>query len=353
MISGTIKTLVVDDSPFMRQLISEILSSAPGIEVVGQAADPFEARALIKQLNPDVLTLDVEMPKMNGLKFLENLMRLRPMPVVMVSTLTEVGASTTMEALALGAVDFLPKPKVDVAKGLEAAAQELVEKVRGAAAAKVRARTHFAAPAAPAEAPRHAPKRKPSSRPRIVAIGASTGGTEAIREVLEGLWDGVAPVVIAQHIPAGFSAAFARRLDTVTPLRAHEAADGELLAPGHAYVAPGDAHLRVEESGAGLRARLSHDEKVNRHRPSVDVLMHSVAKAAGPAAVGVILTGMGADGAAGLLAMHAAGAATIAQDEATSLVYGMPREAALRGAAEVILPLGDIAAQLRAWVEGA
>ncbi len=344
-----IRVLVVDDSAVMRQLLAEILGAAPDIEVVGTAPDPYVAREKIKRLNPDVLTLDVEMPRMDGLTFLRNLMRLRPMPVVMVSSLTAQGAEETLEALELGAVDFVTKPAVDVAHGMRAYAETLVEKVRAAAGARVRRLALARAPAprhsADAVLARARPPRALRTTHRIVAVGASTGGTEAVRELLAGLPPDAPGIVIAQHIPAAFSGPFARRLDGACALVVREAEDGAPILPGHAYVAPGDRHLLVERSGARYHCRLSDGAPVNRHRPSVDVLFRSVAQAAGPNAVGVLLTGMGEDGARGLLEMREAGARTLAQDEATSVVWGMPGAAVRMGAAEEVLPLGRIAAR--------
>jgi len=336
-----IKVLIVDDSALVRQLLTEILSGDPDIEVVGSAADPFIARDRIKQLNPDVITLDVEMPRMDGLKFLENLMRLRPMPVVMVSSLTEKGADVTMAALELGAIDFVTKPKLDVERGLREYGGELIDKVKGAARARVAsAKRH--------EAPKTAPAVPTTFRTtdRLIALGASTGGTEALRYVLTQFPPNAPAVVIAQHIPGGFSRAFAQRLDRETPLTVYEASDGQPITPGHAYVAPGGYHLRVERSGARWFCRIGSDEPVNRHKPSVDVLFQSVAAAAGKNAVSGILTGMGDDGARGMLALRDAGAYTLAQDEASSVVWGMPGSAVKMGAVIDIVPLEQIASRL-------
>lgn len=356
------RVLIVDDSALMRKLLSELLGAARDIEVVGTAQDPFVARERIKKLEPDVLTLDVEMPRMDGLTFLSNLMRLRPMPVVMVSSLTEQGADVTLRALELGAVDFVAKPKIDLAHGFQAHAEELLEKVRVAARARVRARPRRSPPSAgatPPEAggvapklsadavlPRAAPPRHFRTTDQLIAIGASTGGTEAIFDVLRDMPPSAPAVVIAQHIPETFSASFARRLDRDTALSVAEARDGQVLLPGHVYVAPGSHHLLVRRNGARFEARLSSKPPVNRHRPSVDVLFRSVAEAAGPNALGAILTGMGDDGARGLQEMQAAGAYTLAQDEATSVVWGMPGEAVALGAARDVVPLPRVAATL-------
>ena len=339
-----IRVLVVDDSALMRQLLTEILAAAPDIEVVGSAQDPYVARDRIKELNPDVLTLDVEMPRMDGLTFLRNLMRLRPMPVVMVSSLTERGAEVTLHALELGAVDFVRKPDGPIAAGMREYADELIEKIRTAATIKVRPLQ--VAPAMTAESQ---PARAISSfrtTDRVLAIGASTGGTEAIKEVLMRLPPDTPGVVIAQHIPAGFSAAFAERMNRQTGLVVKEAADGDRIMLGHVYIAPGDYHLQLARDGARYVCRLDRGEPVNRHRPSVDVLFRSVAKAAGANAAAALLTGMGADGAQGLKELYDLGVHTIAQDEATSVVWGMPGEAVKRGGAVEVLPLPDIAAAL-------
>jgi two-component system chemotaxis response regulator CheB len=347
--AAPIRILIVDDSALIRQILTEILDAAAGIEVVGVAADPYIARDQIKALNPDVLTLDVEMPRMDGLTFLRNLMRLRPMPVVMVSSLTARGAEVTLQALALGAVDFVRKPELGLAEGLQDYAGELVEKVRAAAGVRVRT-LRSQAPDAPAPLldavmpPRATPSFRATDR--VIAIGASTGGTEAIREILLRLPPDTPGIVIAQHIPAGFSAAFAERMNRQTGLVVKEAAEGDRLMIGHAYIAPGNQHLRLARDGARYVCRLSDGEPVNRHRPSVDVLFRSVAQAAGANASAALLTGMGADGAQGLKELRDLGVHTIAQDEATSVVWGMPGEAVKRGAAAAILPIEEIASSL-------
>ncbi len=323
----TIKVLVVDDSLTMRGLISAALRRDPEIEVVGTAADPIEARAAIKALNPDVLTLDVEMPNMNGLEFLEKIMRLRPMPVVMVSTLTAAGADVTLAALEIGAVDAVEKPAVATSDAF----QELIGKVKAAARSRVRPRGEAPATAAAPDAYRADPRH-------ILAIGASTGGVEALLTILSGFPADCPATVITQHMPASFTASFAARLDRVCAPAVAEAVDGAPLAPGRIYLAPGGlAHLEVTP-GANPHCRLTASEPVNGHRPSVDVLFDSVARLGRPA-TGVILTGMGKDGARGLLAMRQAGAHTLGQDEATSVVYGMPRAAFELGAVERQAPL--------------
>lgn len=348
-----VRVLIVDDSALVRQVLTDILTSDGRIEVVGVAADPYVAREKIKQLDPDVITLDVEMPRMDGITFLSNLMRLRPMPVVMVSSLTQPGADVTLSALELGAVDFISKPKLDVARGLGGYAEELVAKVRMAATARVRTASARSGPSASA-AVQAAPlvMARVRTTDRLLAIGASTGGTEAIREVLAQLPPDGPPTLITQHIPEAFSAAFADRLDRASAMRVSQAVHGEQILPGHAYVAPGNQHLRVKRSGARFICRLDGGEPVNRHRPSVDVLFESVAHEIGINAIGVLLTGMGADGADGLKRLRDAGAPTIAQDEATSVVWGMPGEAVKRGGADEVLPLGRIAARVMELSEG-
>jgi len=347
-----IRVLVVDDSAVMRQLLTEILGSDPGIQVVGTAPDPYIAREKIKLLNPDVLTLDVEMPRMDGLAFLRNLMRLRPMPVVMCSSLTQQGANVALDALSLGAVDFVAKPAIDVVHGIKEAAHEIISKVKTAAHAQVRPLVD--APSL-SVADRHdadvvLPKRRAPTKfattDRIVAIGASTGGTEAIREVLAHLPSDIPAIVIAQHIPKAFSGAFAVRMNASSALNVCEARDGQPILAGHAYIAPGDQHLLVVRDGARYQCRLSDGDLVNRHRPSVDVLFRSVAQSAGPNSVGVMLTGMGRDGAEGLKEMREAGASTIAQDESTSVVWGMPGAAWQIGAVQSLHALQHIAGQI-------
>ena len=357
-----IRVLIVDDSALVRSLLTDILKAAPGIEVVGVAADAHAAREKIKQLNPDVLTLDVEMPKMDGITFLRNLMRLRPMPVVMVSSLTERGADVTLDALALGAVDYLSKPKIDLAATLEDYADELIEKVRIAARASVRAFDPRSARAASdAPGPAHSadavlPKAAAHGRPlrttdRVIAIGASTGGTEAIKEVLMRLPPDCPGVVIAQHIPKAFSTPFARRMNDCCPMSVCEAQDGQHVLAGHAYIAPGDRHLMLVRDGARYVCRLDDGVPVNRHKPSVDVLFRSVAQNAGRNGIGVLLTGMGKDGARGLKEMLDSGSRTIAQDEATSVVWGMPGEAVALGAAEHIVALESVAGKIVSLAE--
>ncbi|HSY97181.1 MAG TPA: chemotaxis response regulator protein-glutamate methylesterase [Steroidobacteraceae bacterium] len=348
-----IRVLVVDDSAVMRQLLTEILNSDPDIEVVGTAPDPFVAREKIKSLNPDVLTLDVEMPRMDGLAFLRNLMRLRPMPVVMCSSLTQKGAAVALDALSLGAIDFVAKPAVDVIHGIREAAQEIVSKVKMASRAQVRPLVEHAPAARVAE--RHdagavLPKRSApthfATTDRIIAIGASTGGTEAIKQVLSSLPADIPGIVIVQHIPKAFSGPFAIRMNASSVLNVCEASDRQPILAGHVYIAPGDQHLLVVRDGARYQCRLSDGDLVNRHRPSVDVLFRSVAQSAGRNSIGVMLTGMGRDGAEGMKEMRDAGASTIAQDEASSVVWGMPGAARQIGAVQSLHPLQEIAARI-------
>ena len=351
-----IRVLVVDDSAVMRELLAEILNSDPEIEVVGAASDAYVAREKIKALNPDVLTLDVEMPRMDGLVFLSNLMRLRPMPVVMCASITQRRADLILNALDLGAVDFIAKPTATPSFGIRDAAQEIIAKVKVAAGARIRAAIDV--PKRRAEETRAEETRAARALPlgrrptlktgteKIIAIGASTGGTEAVKEVLTRLPKDMPPVVIVQHIPKAFSGAFAARMDAMCEIAVCEASDGQPLLPGHAYVAPGDMHLLVVPGSTHYLCRLSEADPVNRHRPSVDVLFRSVAQAAARNGIGVILTGMGRDGAAGLKEMLAAGAATLAQDQASSVVWGMPGAAWEAGAAQSLHPLKHIAERI-------
>ena len=351
------KVLIVDDSALIRKLLTEILASDPELEVVDTAKDPYDAREKIKRLNPDVITLDVEMPKMDGITFLANIMRLRPMPVVMVSSLTQQGADVALTALELGAVDYVAKPKIGVRDGLLTSSRELLEKVKAAAHARVRApkkprllREVEAKHSADVILPRRSAPRLSETTDGIIAFGSSTGGTEAIHEVMAELPPDTPGIVITQHIPQTFSARFAERLDQRSALRVAEARDGERILLGHAYVAPGNKHLLVERCGARYVCRLNDGLPVNRHRPSADVLFRSVAQSAGVKAMGIILTGMGEDGARGLEEMHAAGGYTIAQDRETSVVWGMPGAAVKRGAAREVLPLEAIARKIIAHV---
>jgi two-component system chemotaxis response regulator CheB len=353
-----IKVLIVDDSALMRALLTEIIGGAPDLQVVGAAPDALTAREMIKALNPDVLTLDVEMPKMDGLAFLDRLMRLRPMPVVMVSSLTERGSETTLQALEIGAVDFVAKPRAETAVLLQAYAEDIRDKIRAACGAQLK-KPVPATPASPVRAA--APAGEAAGvglSPRLlseklIAIGASTGGTEAIKDVLMGLPEEIPGIVMTQHMPESFTGSFARRLDSLCRVHVVESQGGERIEPGHAYLAPGHSHLLVKRVGGHYVTELSKADPVNRHRPSVDVLFRSVAEQAKGNAIGVILTGMGKDGAQGMLDMRKAGAWNIGQDEASCVVYGMPREAALVGAVEEVAALPDVAARvlakLRQW----
>jgi two-component system, chemotaxis family, protein-glutamate methylesterase/glutaminase len=341
------RVVVVDDSALVRSLLTEIINRQPDMECVGSASDPFAAREMIRNLNPDVITLDVEMPRMDGIDFLSKLMRLRPMPVVMVSTLTERGAEVTLKALELGAIDFVAKPKIGVADGLKQLADEITEKVRTASKARVSkphtpsAASTVAGGAAPAKAAPQSSGRLATEK--LIFIGASTGGTEATKELLMNLPPDSPAVVITQHMPPGFTKSYANRLDGLCKIRVKEAVDGERVLPGHAYIAPGGFHLSVERSGANYIARVTDGEPVNRHKPSVEVLFESAARVVGQNALGIMLTGMGADGAKAMRTMKDAGSYNVCQDEATCVVFGMPREAIAAGAANEVLPLGKIA----------
>jgi two-component system chemotaxis response regulator CheB len=348
------RVLIIDDSALVRSLLTEIINKQPDMEAIGAAPDPLVAREMIRAMNPDVLTLDVEMPKMDGLDFLERLMRLRPTPVVMVSTLTERGAETTIRALELGAIDFVAKPKLGIAAGLNDLGRDICEKIRVASRARMH-RHVVAAPAAPAAASpaAAAPVRPASSYSRVsteklIIIGASTGGTEAIREVLTRLPPDSPAVLITQHMPPGFTKSFAQRLDSLCKISVSEAVDGERVLPGHAYIAPGDRHLKLARSGANYVIALDDGPPVNRHRPSVEVLFKSAAQLAGPNVLGVMLTGMGKDGATAMLEMKQAGAFNLAQDEASCVVFGMPKEAIAVGAVDEVLPVSNVAERLLA-----
>jgi two-component system chemotaxis response regulator CheB len=345
-----IKVMCVDDSALVRSLMTEIINSQPDMFVCATAPDPLVARELIKQHNPDVLTLDVEMPRMDGLDFLEKLMRLRPMPVVMVSSLTERGSEITLRALELGAVDFVTKPRVGIRDGMLDYAEKLADKIRAASRARVRQTPHAAHAPAAAAASKHTPHLNNPlvSTEKLIIVGASTGGTEAIRELLMPLPPDSPGVMIAQHMPPGFTKSFAQRLDSLCRISVKEAEHGERVLPGHAYIAPGHAHLVLARSGANYVAHLSDEPPVNRHRPSVDVLFRSAAQHAGKNALAVILTGMGRDGAQGMLEMQQAGAYTFAQDEASCVVFGMPREAIAAGGVNEIAPLSEMSRRVMA-----
>ncbi|MCO7226114.1 chemotaxis response regulator protein-glutamate methylesterase [Pleionea sp. CnH1-48] len=331
------RVLIVDDSALIRLLLKEILDGDPEIEVIATAEDPIEAREKIKRYNPDVITLDVEMPKMDGITFLRNLMRLRPMPVVMISTLTAAGADVTLKALELGAFDYICKPSADIKNSLADYADDIIEKVKGAARSNVRA----------AMQPQKIATATPVSTNdlyEVIAIGASTGGTEAIKQVLKALPVGLPPIVMTQHIPAAFSTSFAKRLDSESDINVFEVTSPMELEPGCAYLAPGDKHLFVRRQSGRLMGSLLTSEKVNRHRPAVDVLFQSLADTCGKKVVCALLTGMGADGAAGMLDIRNSGGFTIAQDEASSVVWGMPGAAVAMNAAMKVLPLSKVPA---------
>ena len=337
--SKKIKVLIVDDSAIVRQVLTEIFKSTDDIEVVGTAIDPIIARDKIKALKPDVITLDIEMPRMDGVTFLKNLMRLRPMPVVMISTLTEKGADITFEALEIGAVDFVAKPKVNVKTQLAKYSVEVCDKVRAAARARIRgANLAVVAPAVN--------KLQPVSRKnqkQIIAIGSSTGGTEALKVLLADLPEGSPPVIITQHIPKSFSGPFAKRLDSICELSVVEAKTGMLVEPGHVYVAPGDGHLLIMKKGSRYSCVVNDGPAVNRHKPSVDVMFRSLLACSPKDVHAIMLTGMGADGAEGMLELLQAGAKTTAQNEASSVVWGMPGSAVKLSAVQSILPLKEIA----------
>jgi two-component system, chemotaxis family, protein-glutamate methylesterase/glutaminase len=352
--ANKIRVVVVDDSALVRSLLTEIINRQPDMQCVGSAADPLQAREVIRDLNPDVITLDVEMPRMDGLEFLSRLMRLRPMPVLMVSTLTERGAETTLRALELGALDFVAKPKIGVADGLRQLAEDITDKIRTASKARIHRVLQTSTPSAGAASP-GAPKpaaalpSKPLGRlstEKLVFIGASTGGTEATREVLQALPADFPAVLITQHMPPGFTKSYAARLDSLCRIAVAEGQDGERVLPGHAYVAPGGVHMWVERSGANYVLRVRDGEPVNRHKPSVETLFRSAAKVVGPNALGVMLTGMGSDGAKAMREMRDAGAWNLCQDEASCVVFGMPREAIAAGAANEVLPLAQIGPRL-------
>lgn len=335
-----IRVVIIDDSALIREMLTDILSREPGFVVVGTARDPIEGREAIKMTNPDVITLDVEMPRMDGLTFLEKIMTLRPMPVVMVSSLTRTGADATIRALELGAVDCVGKPGGSDPRGFEIMGRELVEKLKVAASARLGRRS-----AAPADFP-PLTARRPADGSRFIAIGASTGGVERIRDIMAAMPESMPPIVITQHIGATFVPSFAARLDKLSKMSVQVAENGIPMEPGHAYIAPGDRHLLVVKSGRGYACRLDDGPPVSGHRPSVDALFRSVSQVAGANAVGVILSGMGRDGAIGMKAMRDAGSHTIGESEGSCVVYGMPRAAKESGAVATELPIGRIPAEI-------
>lgn len=347
MTKSTIKVLVVDDSRLVRELLCTIFEQDPDLEVIGTASDPFEAREKIKTLSPDVITLDVEMPRMDGITFLKNLMRLRPMPVVMVSTLTEKGAMITLEALEVGAVEYVAKPKAQLNDELPAMADEIRRKV------KIAARANVAAYAPEIKLNRQKESSTGGWSKDLIVIGASTGGTEAIKTVLAGLPKKMPPIAIVQHMPIGFTTSYANRLTSFLGVKVVEVFGKNLvLESGTIYLANGDEHLSVVSGRGKIVVECLQSAPVNRHRPSVDVLMKSAAQQCGSRVIGVLLTGMGMDGANGLLALREAGGSTIVQDEQTSVVWGMPRVAWEIGAAQCMLPLQSIGAEVTRIVEG-
>lgn len=356
-----IKVLVVDDSALVRQLLAKIIDSQSDMECVAAANDPLVARDLIRFHDPDVITLDVEMPKMDGIDFLARLMRLRPTPVIMISTLTERGADVTLKALELGAIDFVAKPRVGISDGLQELSNQIVEKIRVAAIARIRRSVlippverrldHTAQSFTPSGESRRAHIGRISTE-KVIFIGASTGGTEAIKEILTKLPSDSPAIVITQHMPAGFTTSFAKRLDSLCEVSVKEAEDGERLLPGHAYIAPGGAQFSVGRSGANYIAVVDDGPPVNRHKPSVEILFQSGAEFVGANALGVMLTGMGADGAFAMRQMKDAGSYNFVQNESTCVVFGMPREAIAHGAADEILALGDIAGAIIARLSG-
>jgi two-component system chemotaxis response regulator CheB len=346
-----VRVLVVDDSALVRQLLANGLGMDPGIEVVGTAPDPYAARDKIVELKPDVLTLDVEMPRMDGVEFLRRLMPQYPIPVVMVSSLTQRGKQITLESLEAGAVDFVAKPTTNMAHGLNAMMAELRTKVKIASTANV---SHWKSQrsAAPAAAPNQGARALAESTHKVIAIGASTGGTEAIRKVICAFPPTMPGVVIVQHMPAGFTKLFADRLNQLCAMEVKEATSGDRVLPGRILIAPGGRHMKLVRSGGIYQTVCEPGETVSGHCPSVDVMMHTVAEQVGANAIGVMLTGMGADGAAGMLAMRQAGARTLAQDQATSVVFGMPKVAFERGAAERLLPIDRIPSEVMNLLSG-
>ena len=334
-----IKVLVIDDSALIRSVLKEVINNFPDMEAIGAASNPLQAREMIKTLNPDVLTLDVEMPEMDGLTFLEKLMRLRPMPVLMISSLTERGSEAALRALELGAVDFLPKPKLGIVEGIQEYADEIAQKIRVAYKTKIRSRSQTGQTTL---APLPALGNRISTTEKVIAVGSSTGGTEAIKELLIRMPADAPGILIAQHMPEAFTKSFANRLDGMCKIKVTEAEGNERVLPGHAYIAPGHSHLLLKRSGANYMTELSQAAPVNHHRPSVEVLFRSVAEQAGKNAIGVMLTGMGKDGAIGMLEMRQAGAYNLAQDEASCVVFGMPREAIAVGAVDEIVPIQEM-----------
>ena len=349
--NNKISVLIVDDSALIRAILTEIINQTDDLQVIGTARDPIVAREKIRELKPDVITLDIEMPNMDGLEFLEKLMRLHPLPVLMVSTLTEKGSTATLRALELGAIDFIAKPKLDVKNQLEAYADEITSKIRMIAKAKMKPKqaAHKPKSLKPNVSKPNNNKlstHKSSAYQTLLAIGASTGGTEAIKEILLEMPADCPPILIVQHMPPGFTKSYAARLDSLCDISVREAVHGERILPGHAYLAPGDYHLSIGRTGSHYICNVTQDPEVNRHRPAVDVLFNSVAALAKGNALGVILTGMGKDGAAGMKLMSESGCKNFAQDEASCVVFGMPKEAIAQGGVDEILPLDQMAERI-------
>lgn len=342
------RVLIVDDSALMRAVLSEVINASGDLLVVGAVRSAQEAHEAVQRLSPDVMTLDVDMPHMNGLEFLERVMKVRPMPIIMVSGLTERGSETTLKALELGAVDFVSKPRSNPVGGIQGYAEEICEKIRAAKLAWSNGSHRVGGKVVSHQIDTTAPLGGRTIQEKLVFIGASTGGTEAIKEVLTRFPEKMPGIMIVQHMPEMFTASFAKRLDGLCKIKVKEAEDGERVKAGVAYIAPGHSHLSVKRVVGGFQCELSRAEPVNRHRPSVDVLFFSAAKNAGAQAVGVMLTGMGKDGAQGMLAMRKAGAYNICQDQQSSVVWGMPREATMNGAANEVAPLGEVATRVLA-----
>lgn len=345
MTAGTISVFIIDDSAVVRQVLTQILGADPGIRIAGSAPDPIFALQKMQRDWPDVVVLDVEMPRMDGITFLRKLMQERPTPVVICSTLTEKGADTTLQALSAGAVDIITKPKIGLKDFLQSGSQHMLQVIRAAARASL-APVRNRQPVSP-------PERKPvpvtalsQTTDQVVALGTSTGGTHALEAVLTHMPADCPGIVVVQHMPEKFTAAFAQRLNNLCRCEVREAADGDRVLPGLVLIAPGGRHMQLRRSGAQYRVSVADGPPVNRHKPSVDVLFRSVASVAGRNALGIIMTGMGDDGALGLLAMRQAGAHTIAQDRDSCVVFGMPREAIEKGAAVEVLPLGAMAAAI-------
>ena len=348
--NNKIKVLIVDDSALIRAILTEIINQTDDLQVIGVARDPIVAREKIRELKPDVITLDIEMPNMDGLEFLEKLMRLHPLPVLMVSTLTEKGSTAALRALELGAIDFIAKPKVDIKNQLEAYADEITSKIRMIAQAKIRPKQPAHRPNENAKSSKtnisNAKASKSIAYPTLLVIGASTGGTEAIKEILLEMPADCPPILIVQHMPPGFTKSYAARLDTLCEISVREAVHGERILPGHAYLAPGDYHLSIGRTSTHYICNVTQDPEVNRHRPAVDVLFNSVAALTKGNAIGIILTGMGKDGAAGMRRMHDVGCKNLAQDEASCVVFGMPKEAIAQGGVDEIVPLEKMAERI-------